>query len=114
MDIQIISPVRCQPAAAVDVWNAAAGAAASSFNTANTDIKEHEFDRSKLRGRIIEKYGTAKAFARVIGKTEQTVTAKMTGKSGLSQEDIIEWCNILDIGANEIPIYFFALKLSKS
>ena len=76
-------------------------------------VETPEFDRSKLRGRIVEKFGTAKAFAHAIGKTEQTVTAKMTGKSGLSQDDICNWCNTLDLTIDDIGPYFFAPKLSK-
>lgn len=35
---------------------------------------------SKLKGRIVEKYGSQRAFARHIGITEQTVTNKIKGK----------------------------------
>ena len=39
-------------------------------------------ENAKLRGRIVEKkYGTVR-FAEKIGKTEQTVTAKLNGNSG--------------------------------
>ena len=65
----------------------------------------------KLRGRIVEKFGTQSAFAKRIGKSEQTIISKFSGKSSFSQKDIIDWCNILDIEPNEVTDYFFADKL---
>lgn len=69
---------------------------------------------SNLRGRIIQKYGSQGRFAKELGKTEQTVTAKLNGRSQFSQDDIIEWCNALDIESTSIGEYFFAEGLSKS
>ena len=68
----------------------------------------------KLRGRIVEKYGSQTEFARKIGKTDQTVTAKLNGKSGFSREDIIEWGRALELTETEVGAYFFAQELSKS
>ena len=69
--------------------------------------KEHQ----KLRGKIIEVFGSQGAFAKAIGKTEQSVTAKLNGRSQFSQGDIIEWGNALGIKVNDIGSYFFANKL---
>lgn len=68
----------------------------------------------KLRGRIIQKYGSQGTFAKHLGKTEQTVTAKLNGRSQFSQDDILDWCNALDIVAEDVGKYFFADKLSNS
>lgn len=70
-------------------------------------------DNLNLRGRIIQKYGSQSAFAKHLGKTEQTVTAKLNGRSQFTQDDILEWCNALGIAAGEVGEYFFAGKLSK-
>ena len=70
-------------------------------------------ENAKLRGRIVEKYGSQARFAARIGKSEQTVTAKLNGKAGLSQDDIVEWSNALDIAANDVGEYFFTHLLSK-
>lgn len=70
-----------------------------------------QFDHSKLRGRIVELYGTNKVFATKINKTEQTVTAKLTGKSGFSQDDIVEWSDALNIENTDIGIFYFTLKV---
>lgn len=66
---------------------------------------------SKLRGKIVEKYGSQTAFADVIGRTEQSVTAKLSGKTQFSQEDIVIWCNVLGIPVDEVGAYFFTHKL---
>lgn len=67
-----------------------------------------------LKGRIVQKYGTQGKFAKALGKTEQTVTAKLNGRSQFSQDDIVDWCNALDIDGPSIGEYFFANRLSKS
>lgn len=63
---------------------------------------------NKLRGRIVEKYGTQEKFAEVLGITKQGLSLKMTGKSGFSQKDILQWCELLDIQQDRIVEYFFA------
>lgn len=67
----------------------------------------------KLRGRITAKFGTNEAFAEALGVSPQTVSAKLNGRSAFSQDDIIEWCKLLDIEASEVGEYFFAPQLSK-
>lgn len=69
---------------------------------------------SKLKGRIVEKYGSQRAFARHIGITEQTVTNKIKGKTTFSTPDIKSWSTELSIPVNEIGDYFFALIVSNS
>lgn len=68
----------------------------------------------KLRGRIVERFGSQSSFADAMGITEQTVTNKLNGKREFSQGDIIEWCNALEISAELVGDYFFAHKLSNS
>lgn len=68
----------------------------------------------KLRGRIIEKYGTQGNFAKAIGLSEQTITAKMNGRTGFSQADMTAWSELLDIKPSKIGEYFFTPKVSKS
>lgn len=68
---------------------------------------------NRLRGRIIEKYGSQGGFAKALNTTEQTITGKLTGKTQFSQKDIIRWCDALDISAGSVGRYFFADKLSK-
>lgn len=69
------------------------------------------FDHSKLRGRIVEKYGTLNAFYAQLPITSDMAYRKVNGKSGLSRQDILDWCRLLDIELQDIPIYFFTLKV---
>lgn len=68
---------------------------------------------AKLRGRIVEKFGSQRAFAAEVGQSEQTVTKKMNDPEGFTQADMLKWCSLLDIEIEEIPEYFFAHHLSK-
>ena len=68
-------------------------------------MKQYKY--RKLRGRIIEKYGTFSAFAKAIKLSKVTVSNKMTGNTGFSQDDIYKWSNILDIPVEEYGSYFF-------
>ena len=63
---------------------------------------------NKLRGRIIEKYGTQEKFADALHMTKQGISLKMTGKTAFSQNDINRWCELLDIKTEQIADYFFA------
>ena len=62
---------------------------------------------NKLKGRIIQVYGSCTKFAEAIGKTKQTVSLKLHGESGFSKDDILEWCDKLSIPKDEIGSYFF-------
>lgn len=62
---------------------------------------------AKLRGRIVEKFGTVTAFAEAIGLSRVSVTNKLSEKTGFSQEDITKWCEALEIELDEIGCYFF-------
>lgn len=61
----------------------------------------------KLRGRIIEKYGSQEKFAEVIGMSSTSMSKKMKGKTGFSQKDIIKWSELLNISKEEFSEYFF-------
>ena len=68
---------------------------------------------SKLRGRIVEKFGSQKRFSAKIGLSEQSVTAKLNDRTDFSKEDILLWSKTLDIEQDNIGAYFFEDKLSK-
>ena len=61
----------------------------------------------KLRGRIVEKFGTQDKFAQVLGISKTSLSKKMTGKAGFSQADVNKWTSLLDIDNSEIGLYFF-------
>lgn len=67
-----------------------------------------QYSYDKLRGRIVEKYGSQEKFAEVIGISPNSLSKKMTGKTGFSQKDIIRWSELLDIDKADYSEYFFA------
>jgi hypothetical protein len=75
-----------------------------------------KFDYSKLIGRIIEKFGTRRAFAKACGFSENTISKKLSGKMAITTDDIRNWSSeeLLDIDSQEIPEYFFAIKVQAS
>lgn len=72
------------------------------------------FQYNKLRGRIVEIFGSQAKFADVVGQSEQIITAKLSGRSSFTQDNIITWSRALNIDQNEIGNYFFTQKLSNS
>lgn len=66
-----------------------------------------EYKYGKLRGRIIERYGSLSNFATAIGLSMTSLSKKMTGKAGFSQGDIETWSGLLGIEKSEYGIYFF-------
>ena len=70
--------------------------------------EEHMYNTSKLKGRIIEKFGTQNAFAAATASSKTYVSLYMNGKVYLDQRTIEKWADALDISCNEIPVYFFA------
>ena len=69
------------------------------------------FDYRKLKGRIVEKYGTQSAFFAKVGITKNAGSLKMQQKTGLSQDDIVRWCKLLDIDLKDIGPFFYTLKV---
>lgn len=67
-----------------------------------------EYTYKKLKGKIKEVYDTQSAFAKALGLSENSLSNKLNGKIGLSQEDIELWSELLNIDKAEIGTYFFA------
>lgn len=61
----------------------------------------------KLRGRIIEKFGSQDNFAKVLEISKNSLSKKLNCKSGFSQADITKWSELLDIDSSEYGVYFF-------
>lgn len=72
-----------------------------------------KFDYSKLRGRIIEKFGSVKAFAKAYGLSMTTMSKKLNGKTAFSVDDIVKMSSpkFLDIPSSEYHEYFFVIKV---
>lgn len=73
------------------------------------------FDYRKLIGRIIEKFGTRKAFAEAVGISENSMSQKLSNKMAITNDDIVLWCQpkYLDIPCVQIGVYFFTLKVQE-
>lgn len=65
---------------------------------------------AKLRGRIIEKFGSQVAFANAIGWREALLSAKMNNKSEWTFAEVMKACELLEIPLNEAHLYFFCTK----
>jgi hypothetical protein len=71
------------------------------------------FDYSKLRGKIKEVYGTQDNFAMALGIGRVSLSQRLNNILDFSQDEIHKACNILGINTEEIPMYFFKLKVQK-
>lgn len=69
------------------------------------------FDYSKLKGKIVEKYGSQSAFAKDLGYSERTLSLKMNGKVPWKQTDICKIVELLSISKEDIQDYFFTMKV---
>lgn len=69
------------------------------------------FDFSKLKGRIVEKYGSQAEFAKAFGISENSLSLKMNNKSRFTSDDIIKIADMLDIPQIDVGSYFFTQKV---
>lgn len=65
------------------------------------------YEYRKLRGRIVEKFQNQTNFAKVVGISKNAMSRKMSGKVRLSQEDMIQWAELLEIDKEAFGEYFF-------
>ncbi|MBQ9658734.1 MAG: DUF739 family protein [Clostridia bacterium] len=71
--------------------------------------EESIFDYSKLKSRIVEKFGNQKNFIEKIKMATPTFIQKIK-RGTFNQEEIIEILNILDVPISEAHDYFFSIK----
>ena len=69
---------------------------------------------SKLKGRIVEKFGSQSAFAAAMGWYEARLSAKLNNKSQWTFNEVVKACELLEIPLNEAHLYFFALRVTKT
>ena len=72
------------------------------------------YDTSKLRGRIIEKFGSQSEFAKATNRSQAFISGVLNGKIYLEQPEIEAWANLLDILLSELNIYFFTHKVHET
>lgn len=72
------------------------------------------FEYSKLRGRIIEKCGTAENFSKTMGLTPNQTSRLMNNHQDWRPSKILQACKVLDIDVTDIGTYFFTEKFKKT
>lgn len=71
------------------------------------------FNYDKLRGKIIEKYGSQYRFAEAMEWSERTLSLKLNNSRTWKQTDIQKAITLLEISECEIPLYFFTPEVQK-
>lgn len=62
--------------------------------------------RLKLRGRIIERYGTIGAFCAELGISRATASNVLNGRTTPTWSGIVRWCYALCISPEEAGVFF--------
>lgn len=70
-----------------------------------------DFDFSKLLGRIIEKFGTRSAFATAMDLADSALSNRINNKVPFDAAEIYLACELLGIEPQDIPAYFFTVKV---
>lgn len=73
-------------------------------------LKRRQYDDIFLRGIIIEKFGTQRAFSIALNTTEEQVTRALNGKS-FNRDFMMTWIEVLELNPNEIQKCFFVEKV---
>lgn len=62
----------------------------------------------KLKGLIVEQYGTQKAFSDACGVSLVSVSKRLNGKTAFTTVDIAEWAGLLGIQPKDYVKFFFS------
>ena len=71
------------------------------------------FNYSKLKGKIVEKFGTQAAFAKALGVSQRTLSLKMQSKIYFRQDEINKAMYLLGIPLDDAREYFFTPKVQE-
>lgn len=66
-----------------------------------------KFDRTKIKGKIAEIYGTQEAFSQRLGTAGSTISLILVGKNNPNSDTIFAWAQALNLRPEEIGEYFF-------
>lgn len=72
-----------------------------------------EFDYSVLKGKIVEVFGSQKAFAEALDISERTLSLKLNNKVYFSQEEMLKSAELLCGNPANIKTLFFTTKVQK-
>lgn len=73
-----------------------------------------EYNYNKLNGRIVEIFGTQSNFAEAMDLSTRTISLKMNNLVPWKQPEITKAASLLEIDLQDIPEYFFNLKVQGS
>ena len=68
-------------------------------------------DYSKLKGKIVEVYGSQEKLAKVLDISNQSMSNKMTNKVPFKTNEIEKLVELLCIDPQDIGVYFFKKKV---
>ena len=71
------------------------------------------FNYNKLRGKIVEVFGTQDNFAKKLGISTNALSRKLNNKISLSQKEVIQWAELLGICEKDYKDYFFTIEVQK-
>ena len=72
------------------------------------------YDYSKLRGRIVEYFGSQTNFANSLNLTKETLNKKLNNRVKFTQDEIRIMIDRLDIKKVEVEDYFFTIKVENN
>lgn len=64
------------------------------------------YNYKKLIDRIIEKYGSQKKFAKIMGLSDCELSLKLNNRRAITKTQILEMMKLLDIPKEEVYEYF--------
>lgn len=68
------------------------------------------YDYSKLRGRIVECFGSIRAFSEALGISAAATYDYLNNHTPFNQRSIEKWCKLLKIPIEDAVVYFFTAK----
>lgn len=69
------------------------------------------YDYRKLRGKIKEVCGTQNNFSVKLGIGRVSLSQRLNNQLEFTQNEIFKSCDILNIKKEDIPVYFFTIKV---
>ena len=72
-------------------------------------LRGKRFSYRKLKGRIVEQFGTQGAFAKEMGIPPQRLSSRLSGKTNFNPGEIVCISYLLEIPKDEIGAFFFTL-----
>lgn len=64
---------------------------------------------AKLKGKILEVFGTQAAFAEALGINKATLNGKLNNRSQWSSNEIAKACDLLGVSLCDAHLYFFCV-----